>query len=96
MERDYASPEKTLLKAVHLDLAVETVSAREYLEVLEVEKQVKQDMIDNVYSLVDFPIEQEGEDRRYCRERDQRKGLLLATVERGSTARLEKVLIQWA
>jgi hypothetical protein len=93
VERDYASPEKTLLKAVHLDLAVETVSVREYLEVLVVEKQVKQDMIDNVYSLVDFPIVQEEEDQHYCRERDQRKGLLLATVERGSTARLGKVLI---
>jgi hypothetical protein len=94
VERDYASPEKTLLKTVHLDLAVTTVLVRESLEVLEVEKQVKQDMTDNVYSLVDSPIGQEGEDRHYCRERDQRKGLLLATVERGSTARLGKVLIQ--
>ena len=56
-----------------------------------VEIQVKQDMTDNVYSLEDFPIVQEVEDRHYCRETDQRKGLLLATVERGSTARLGKV-----
>ena len=58
-----------------------------------VEKQVKQDMTDNVYSLVDFPIVQEGEDQHYCRERDQRKGLPLVIGERGSTARLGMVLI---
>lgn len=72
---------------------VTIVSVREYLEVLVVEIQVKQDMTDNVYSLEDFPIVQEGEDRRYCRETDQRKGLLLETVEKGSTARLGMVLI---
>ena len=94
MVREYASPEKTLLKAVHLDLAVTIVSVRVFLEVLVVGKQVKQGMTDNVYFLVDFPIVQEEEDRHHCRERDQRKGLLLATVERGSTARQEKVLIQ--
>lgn len=56
-------------------------------------KQVKQGMTDNVYSLVDFPTVEEGEDQHYCRERDQRKGPLLVIGERGSTARLGKVLI---
>jgi hypothetical protein len=59
-------------------------------------KQVKRDMTDSVYSLVDFPIVQEEEDQHYCRETDQRKGPYLATVERGSTATLGKVVIPLA
>lgn len=63
-----------------------------------VEKQVEQDMTDSVYSLVDFPIVQEVEDRHCCHERDQRKGPPCLNVERGSTAKLGKALIPsaWA
>ena len=87
--RDFAFLGTTSLRAVHLEKVVMIVSVRECLEVLvlEVEKQATRDTTRNVYSLVGSPIGQEVEDRRCCRERDQRKGLLLATGERGSTER---------
>jgi len=68
--------------ADHLDWEVMIVSVLVFrilvlvlvlIRVLVVVKQVKQDMMRNVYFLVDSPIVQAGEDH-CCRERDQRKG----------------------
>jgi hypothetical protein len=92
----------TLLKVVLLVEVVKTVLALDRNLIPQVEeKQAKQDMMRNAYSLVDFPIVKEGEGPAtaadYCRERDRHKGFdFVRTGERESTEKWGKVVVQLA